>query len=189
MRLDHVAYRVKDRYEAAKFFCDAFGYRLEEEFTIYFDDAKTKFAQSLWLVAPESPDGFETERIARREWYWGNKLEEVAFYHLPHDIFISDGPQGTVVGDWVAANNGHGLLHHMAFEVDDVALTMKAWKEKGWAEFTTDEPIESEDLVQCFTHPHPITGIVYEFIKRYKKGFSTENVRKLMLSTVARGAH
>ena len=38
MRLDHIAYRVKDRYKTARFFKDAFGYTIGTEFQIEFDD-------------------------------------------------------------------------------------------------------------------------------------------------------
>ena len=42
MRLDHIAYRVKDRFKTAQFFIKAFGYRiaddLPEGFDIQFED-------------------------------------------------------------------------------------------------------------------------------------------------------
>ena len=38
MRLDHIAYRVKDRYKTARFFKDAFGYTIGTEFQIEFEE-------------------------------------------------------------------------------------------------------------------------------------------------------
>jgi len=42
MRLDHIAYRVKDRFRTAKMFVECFGYRVAEDipegFQITFDD-------------------------------------------------------------------------------------------------------------------------------------------------------
>jgi len=37
MRLDHIAWRVKDRKKTAQFFIDAFGYKIQDEFEIKFD--------------------------------------------------------------------------------------------------------------------------------------------------------
>ena len=51
MRFDHVAYRVKDRKKTAQFFVDAFGYKIEEEFEIPFEDGK--IAKCLVLTPPE----------------------------------------------------------------------------------------------------------------------------------------
>ena len=38
MRLDHIAYRVKDRYKTAQFFKDTLGSTIGTEFQIQFDD-------------------------------------------------------------------------------------------------------------------------------------------------------
>ena len=51
MRLDHIAYRAKDRRRTADFFERAFGYKIGTEFQIEFDD-KSK-ADCLALVPPE----------------------------------------------------------------------------------------------------------------------------------------
>ena len=51
MRLDHIAYRVKDRYKTAKFLNDALGYTIETEFQIEFDDGSK--ADCLALIPPE----------------------------------------------------------------------------------------------------------------------------------------
>ena len=37
MRIDHIAYRVADKEEAAQFFIEAFGYRVTDEFEIKLD--------------------------------------------------------------------------------------------------------------------------------------------------------
>ena len=64
-----------------------------------------------------------------------------------------------------------------------LCLPWTRYQEKGFAEFTTSEPIVADGLVQCFTKEHPLTGTVYEFISRTTKGFNIDNVRDLMEST------
>ena len=87
------------------------------------------------------------------------------------------------MGKWVAARDGIGGIHHLAYQVDSVADKMKEWRDKGWAEFTTDEPLTCPDLKQCFTKPSQLTGVIFEFIERGKHGFCAENVAALMNST------
>ena len=180
MRIDHIAYRVANRHKTAKFFQDAFGYRIQTEFAINFDDGST--ARCFALEPPEKNDsnlpwtlesitsGFEVEAF---------KTE----YHLAPEIFVSDGEPKSVVGKWVESRNGIGGIHHVAMQVDSVADTMKEWRDKGYAEFTTDEPLTCPGLTQCFTKPSALTGVIYEFIERESQGFCKDNVKDLMLST------
>ena len=76
-------------------------------------------------------------------------------------------------------------IHHIAYSVESVSDTMKEWRDKGYAEFTTDEPMKCPGLTQCFTKPSSLTGIIYEFIERdvNAKGFCKDNVKDLMNST------
>jgi hypothetical protein len=67
--------------------------------------------------------------------------------------------------------------------VDSVAAKMEEWKAKGYAEFTTAEPLTCPGLTQVFTKPSALTGIIYEFIERSAQGFCRENVKDLMNST------
>lgn len=182
MRLHHIAYRVKDRNVAAKFFVDAFNYSIADSFEISFDDGSV--AQCFALTPPEYIDGSELSRMV----WWtkdnGSIIDVEA--HIAPEIFVSEGTPDSKVGKWVEARDGIGGIHHIAYEVADVANHMHSWKSKGLAEFTTDEPIGSaETLLQCFTKPHPITGVVYEFLKMGEdnKGFNVDNVRDLMEST------
>ena len=72
----------------------------------------------------------------------------------------------------------------MAYSVDSVEQTVKLWKDNKWAEFTSDLIYcPEDDLVQVFTKPHPLTGIIYEFIEVGEKGFCRNNIKKLMEST------
>ena len=172
MRIDHIAYRVANRNQTAQFFIDAFKYKISDEFQIDFDDGSC--AQCYALTPPER--FFETAALR----VWGMFDIE---YHSPPEIFISEGTEGSIVDKWVKERSGIGGVHHIAYQVDDVAEVMKEWKRKNWAEFTTDEPIVADGLAQCFTKPHPLTGMVYEFIYRTGKGFNVDNVRDLMEST------
>jgi len=173
MRLDHTAYRVANRDEAVQFFCLAFGYSAVDEFEINFDDGT-----SARCIALQSPESFALSN--------GAKMHEG--YHLAPEIFISEGDENSIVGKWVEEKGGIGGIHHMAYEVDSVEQTMKEWAEKGYAEFTTKEPLKCPGLTQCFTKPSDLTGVVYEFIERdpEAKGFCKENVKDLMESTQPR---
>ena len=72
----------------------------------------------------------------------------------------------------------------MAYQVESVEDKMKEWKEKGYAEFCTEEPLTCPDLTQVFTKPSDLIGIIIEFINRGKHGFCVDNVKQLMESTV-----
>lgn len=101
------------------------------------------------------------------------------------DLFISDGTPGSVVNEWVKARSGTGGVHHIAYFVDDVAAKMKEWTRRGVAKFTTDKPVVGPGLIQAFTEPHPLTGMIYELINRDEGviGFNAQNVKRLMEST------
>jgi len=101
------------------------------------------------------------------------------------DLFISSGVPGSVVNNWVKERNGMGGVHHIAYFVDDVAEKMKEWTRRRVATFTTDEPIISPGLIQAFTRPHPLTGVIYELINRDEGviGFNADSVKRLMEST------
>jgi 4-hydroxyphenylpyruvate dioxygenase-like putative hemolysin len=89
-----------------------------------------------------------------------------------------------LIDNWVNTwGRGTGGIHHLAYEVENVADTMATWQAKGWL-FTTATPLACDDLVQVFTQPNPITGVIYEFIERKgQHGFCKDNVAQLMQST------
>ena len=184
MRLDHIAYRVKDRKKSANFFKDAFGYSVGTEFYIDFDDGSK--ADCMALIPPEERHPLTEEwdvLLADRPEEEG----EIDFhsYHAPPEIFVSDGSEGSIVGDWVAERGNIGGIHHIAYQVEDVGAVMEEWKEKGYAEFYSEEPIVCEDpnLTQVFTKPSELTGVIYEFINREGAGFCKDSVKELMQST------
>ena len=182
MRLDHIAYRVKNRYRSAAFFTEAFGYTLGTEFQIKFDDGNK--ADCIALVPPENRT--EETSLWRLETHLSTneiETETPVEYHAPPEIFVSDGSEGSVVGDWVAERGGIGGVHHIAYQVEDVGAAMEEWKEKGYAEFYSDEPMSCPGLVQIFTKPSELTGVIYELISREGKGFCELNVKGLMEST------
>ena len=182
MRLDHIAYRVKNRHKSAEFFERAFEYRIGTEFQIEFDDESK--AECIALLPPEvrHPDtNLWTYFSLQAAPYAPVKSE----YHAPPEIFVSDGSEGSIVGDWVAERGGVGGIHHIAYQVDDVEAVMNEWKKKGYAEFYSEKPIvcQDPDLVQVFTKPSKLTGVMYEFINRKGAGFCKNSVKKLMEST------
>ena len=195
MRLDHIAYRVKDRGKTTKFLEDCLGYKYAGTWDIDFGDGPpTKFN----MLAPPEVRTTEAGMWTYKALMYSPSIlnESVsdansaikAEFHAPPEIAVSDGPAGSIVGDWVAeTNGGRGGVHHIAYEVDDVAETMKEWQEKGYAEFYSEEPIvcEEDDLVQVFSKPSELTGVVYELIKRgtTNKGFCVKSVKALMEST------
>jgi catechol 2,3-dioxygenase-like lactoylglutathione lyase family enzyme len=173
MRLDHIAYRVKDRHKTVEFFIQAFGYRVQTEFDLKFDDGTT--ARCFALEPPEKPN-------QALPWTHLAKPDGVE-YHLAPEIFVSDGDPGSIVGQWVAARGGIGGIHHLAYQVESVQAKMDEWRAKGFAEFTTEQPLTCPDLTQVFTKPSQLTGVIYEFIERGVHGFCADNVKDLMLST------
>jgi catechol 2,3-dioxygenase-like lactoylglutathione lyase family enzyme len=194
MRLDHIAYRVADRHKTAEFFCSALGYKIASPFQPKFDDGSV--VNCLALEPPEKPDCGD-EKMDNWLWFgyhdlWneigeggdgGVKIASDVEYHLAPEVFVSDGNPESIVGQWVAERGGIGGIHHLAYQVESVSDTMREWRDKGWAEFATDDPLTCPDLVQCFTKPSVITGVIFEFIERGKHGFCSENVAALMNST------
>ena len=182
MRLDHIAYRVKDRRRTADFFFHAFGYKIGTEFQIEFDDGSK--ADCIALVPSElrHPDTSLWKYFALQSAPYGSIKSE---YHAPPEIFVSDGSEGSIVGDWGAESGGVGGIHHIAYQVEDVKAIMKEWQMMGYAEFYSSEPItcKDPDLTQVFTKPSELTGIVYEFITRTGVGFCKDSVKELMRST------
>jgi catechol 2,3-dioxygenase-like lactoylglutathione lyase family enzyme len=183
MRLDHIAYRVRDRYKTAKFFNDTLGYTIGTEFRVEFDDESS--ADCLALTPPEARHPQTSEwkhRVLMGVQYTQESIH--AEFHAPPEIFVSDGPPGSIVGDWVTDRGNVGGVHHVAYQVDDVEAKMKEWTNNGYAEFLSDEPMTCPGLVQVFTKPSELTGVIYELISREGKGFCVDNVKNLMLSTV-----
>lgn len=185
MRLDHIAYRAADRKKTAQFFIDALGYRVQTEFDINFADGTT--AKCIALEPPEKPNVSELHWLIKQ--YVGPTegidIDESKFaeYHLPPEIFVSDGDAESIVGKWVQRRDGVGGIHHIAYQVESVEKTMKEWEEKGYAEFSSSKPLTCPGLTQVFTKPSQLTGVIYEFIERGAHGFCRENVKDLMEST------
>lgn len=179
MRVDHIAYRVKDRFKTAEFFTKCFGYTIAKDlpdgFKINFDDGSS--ADCLVLLPPEQLNG---NMPWMTELYFAGDFTK---YHMAPEIFISDGTGDSIVGQWVNDRNGIGGIHHIAYQVDNVEKTMEEWIEKGFAEFTSAKPLTCPGLVQVFTKPSQLTGVIYEFITREEHGFCKENVKSLMEST------
>lgn len=180
MRLDHIAYRVANRENTTAFFIKCLGYRIAEElpdgFQIEFED-NTK-AKCNVLLPPEELD-MKTP-WSHLEVFENNISQE---YHKPPEIFVSEGTSGSIVEEWVNKRDGVGGIHHLAYQVESVEAIMKEWSEKGYAEFTTKAPLSCPGLIQCFTKPSALTGIIYEFIERETVGFCKDNVKDLMNST------
>lgn len=173
MRIDHIAFRVKDRRATVRFLCDALGYKVQQEFPVIFDEAGHDRAMCTALEPPEKLES-ELPWIATVP---GSDQE----YHVPPEIFVSEGTPGSIVDEWVA-KHGPGI-HHIAIQVDSVEDTKAEWERKGWAEFSTEDPLQCEGLTQVFTKPSELTGVIFEFIERGVHGFCKENVKALMEST------
>lgn len=182
MRLDHIAYRVADRQKTAQFFIDSFGYKIQQEFQIDFADGSK--ADCIALEPPEKKGNHPWRKIIDVGLDAAAVIQKQE-YHLAPEIFVSEGTPGSIVADWVAARNGVGGIHHLAYQVDSVQKTMDEWREKGYAEFTTQNPLScpEDNLVQVFTKPSVLLGVIIEFIERGEHGFCKENVKQLMESS------
>jgi catechol 2,3-dioxygenase-like lactoylglutathione lyase family enzyme len=177
MRLDHIAYRTFNRDKTVAFFMEAFGYKKQAEFEIFFNDEKTDKALCIALEPPEKINPkmpFTIHHIG---------FDGETDYHMAPEIFVSEGTPGSIVWNWVQARGGIGGIHHIAYEVPDVEAKRKEWIEKGWGDFTSKTAFKCDDLTQIFTVPHSLTGMVYEFIERKGHGFCAANVLELMRST------
>jgi len=178
MRLDHIAYRVANRDATVKFLQDAFGYKFQAEFEIFFNDEKTDKALCIALEPPEKPTEYKVPfSIATMT------EEGAAEYHMAPEIFVSEGTPGSIVWNWVQSRGGIGGIHHLAYEVPNVEKQRQIWIDKGWGDFTSDKPFKCEDLTQIFSKPHQLTGVIFEFIERKGFGFCKDNVKELMKST------
>ena len=180
MRLDHIAYRTKNRHKTADFFKKTLGYKVGIEFQIEFDDNSK--ADCLALTPPETRHSDTKHWNHLVEMGWQTESLKVEL-HAPPEIFVSDGPEGSIVGDWVKERGGVGGIHHIAYQVVDVEATMHSWRQLGYAEFLSETPLECPGLKQVFTKPSELTGVIYELISRTGKGFCETNVKNLMEST------
>ena len=176
MRIDHIAYRVKDKEKTAQFLMDFLGYKkpdnLQEGFDIQFEDGT--WAKCLVLEPSEKV-------LANPPWKLFNLNSEE--YHMAPEIFVSSGSPGSIVDQWVQNKGGIGGIHHIAYQVDSVQAIMDEWTTKGFAEFASEKPLQCPGLTQVFTKPLELTGVIYEFIERKAQGFCAENVKDLMNST------
>ena len=155
MKLDHIAYRVQDRHHAAVFLQKILNYKIETEFEIKFDNGST--ADCL-VLQPELKDNPE--------------------------IFISDGTEYSVVGEWVKERNSGGV-HHLAYQVNNIQEIVNEWKKNG-VEFLTDNVIDcpEDNMKQIFSKPVKELGnVIIELIEREDKGFCQNSVKDLMNST------
>ena len=186
MRLDHIAYRAKDRNKTAKFFMEALGYRVQTEFDIDFPDGSK--AKCIALEPPEKPKSDKLYWTIRQFVGPVSENEQMdpsmfAEFHMAPEIFVSDGTPDSIVGKWVERRDGVGGIHHIAYQVESVEKVMNEWREKGYAEFASAKPLTCPGLVQVFTKPSELTGVIYEFIERGAQGFCQANVKDLMIST------
>lgn len=171
LRLDHIAIRCSDRHKAGKFFIDAMGYKIQTEFDVPEVGARCLVLEPSIKIDKNLPF---TWPLA-----WAGVMVD---YHFPPEVFISDSPDPeSIVGKWVA-KRGNGL-HHMAFQTDNIERTVAEWKEKGYAEFTTEEVLQCPGLKQIFTTPSSLFGFIVELIERTGQGFCQTNVGALIFST------
>ena len=178
MRLDHISYRTADRVKTAQFFTDAFNYKIINEFDIVFDDQTT--ANCICLQPPEKV----RSNLGWEALFNIGPHSLSTYYHLAPEIFISDGTPDSIIGKWVSNRDGIGGIHHIAYQVESVRNIAKKWIDNGWGEFSGNiKNCPDDELEQIFSKPHPLTGVIYEFIKRGKHGFCQANVQSLMEST------
>jgi hypothetical protein len=141
-----------------------FNFTVQTEFDIDFGNGET--ARCFALEPPEKPTGDFSEKwkdgrvvATSIPWVYGgiyyhedDKVrEKLINFHMAPEIFVSDGTPDSIVGKWVAKRDGIGGIHHLAYQVPSVKAQMDLWKEKGFAEFTTEDPLTCPGLTQVFT--------------------------------------
>ena len=128
MRIDHIAYRVKDKEKTAQFLMEFLGYKkpdnLQEGFDIQFEDGT--WAKCLVLEPPEKFYNNSPWKMFEL-----NSVE----YHMAPEIFVSSGSPGSIVDQWVQNKGGIGGIHHIAYQVSSVQGIMDKWKDSGFMEF------------------------------------------------------
>ena len=179
MRLDHIAYRVEDRDATVEYIKKVFSYKHGADFEICFDDGST--AKCVALIPPEKmhksiPFSMSFPAV-------GPLITE---YHIPPEIFVSEGTKGSIVERWVKNTPlGKGGIHHLAYSVRSIEHRVKQFRDQG-VEFLSEDIIEcpEDDMRQIFTKPQLLLGgIIIELIERGSKGFCQSSVKKLMEST------
>jgi 4-hydroxyphenylpyruvate dioxygenase-like putative hemolysin len=102
------------------------------------------------------------------------------------EIFISDGPPGSKIHQWVTNRKGPGAVHHLAYATVNVQRTMDEWSAQG-VKFLSPRPLICPcniPLILVFTEEDPTTGLIYELITRNgHPGFCLHNVKRLMDSS------
>ena len=155
MKLDHIAYRVKDRYKTAKFFEDTMKYEIETEFKIDFDDGTN--ADCLVLQSKDLPELFISDgKVGSIVGDWVKEKKGGGVHHLAYQV---DDVEKTM-NEW----KDKGYVEF---------LTEKP--------LVCEDP----KLTQVFTKPLELTGVIYELIERDTQGFCEKNTKKLMESTVS----
>lgn len=198
MRLDHTAFRVKNRHATSQFFIQAFGYKIQTEFDINFHDGST--AKCIALEPPEKVNGdlpwtilYPPTTADLLKPLGENAMAGIQMpnytpsneFHCPPEIFVSDGTSDSIVGKWVEARGNVGGIHHLAYQLPKGTLEAKVeeWRKLGYAEFATEQPLTCPGIKQIFTKPSTLTGVIFEFIEREEHGFCQANVKELMIST------
>lgn len=187
MRIDHLAFRVRDHRETAEFFIKAMGYRYcdrvgTDGFRVDFEDGT--WADCLVLVPPERKiNGMSWTTMVPAIIPGEDGIDDNQEYHLPPEVFISQGSPDSIVDRWVEKNGNR--LHHIALQVDDIESVKSEWKKAGYATFANDQVLTCPGLKQIFTDPSELTGFIWELIERDPNddGFCITNVRNLMIST------
>ena len=181
MRLDHIAYRVINRHEAARSLQTMFGYQIGIEFDIIFDNGSK--AECIAMTPPEKHNPIGS--ILDIPWVVRSAgISAPVEHHLSPEIFISDGTPDSIVGEWVRSHEGGGI-HHMAYMVDQIDDVVSQWQSLE-VEFLSNDIIDcpEDDLRQIFTKPLPELGnVIIELIERGSKGFCQTSVKDLMKST------
>ena len=185
MRLDHIAYRVNDRYETAEFLHNTIGYKTYKEFQLEFEDGSK--TDCIALVPPEARSKHTLNWIIPYSFMPTDPMHginEECIMHSPPEIFVSDGPSGSVVNEWVKQRNDIGGIHHIAYEVHNVVAVMRDWRQNNYAKFLSHTPLEYPGIRQVFTEPSPMTGMIYELIERTRNVDPHDvSVNELTIST------
>lgn len=154
MRIDHIAYRVKDRKKTADFFIKTMNYRIKSESLncISLEPSEKPEKEKIhWFIKTYVGESFKEDEINEKMF---------AEYHLPPEIFIYDGPEDSVVGKWVSKRDGIGGIYHIAYQVENLKKIIKDWGEH--VEF--EDPIVVSGSTQISTKPFELTGVVYKFV-------------------------
>lgn len=107
------------------------------------------------------------QRCEKTEWVENQQVTTAFFHSGDTKIELLQGSGGPDPITRFIEKKGEGI-HHIAFEVEDLAFEMDRLRKEGFS-FVSDEPTEGADhKMVCFIHPRHCAGVLVELCMEKK---------------------